>query len=308
MDDLRPDATGELSNRLPLLSVLSTGNYDHVRRDPSGFEGDSHRMVVLLPIDDESDLDIMSQAAVTFGQAAHDSFESADARGGDDMQDDHFRIGVRAGEGSIRRSRAAIKASIQGRLEPRRPGPWESSPDIDPAVIARVFQRLAYLRFLFRASTWRWIIARADFLVEDQLGPWTDLHRGARSTVHPTASLRNAQNIFLGASTRVQSGCVLWASPNARITVGDNTGLGPGTMIFASNHQFEPGLPYFKQPWTERDITIGRDVWVGAGSIVLAGVTIGDGCVVAAGSVVTKDLPPFTIAGGVPARAIKSRQ
>ena len=183
---------------------------------------------------------------------------------------------------------------------------WASHEN-ECAVIAKVLQRLAYLRFLARASTWRWLIARADFIVEDHLTPWASLTRGPRSTVHPTASLRNAFNIQLGASTRVQSGCVLWASENARIVIGDNTGLGPGTMIFASNHQFEPGVPYFQQPWTERDVTIGRDVWVGAGSIVLAGVTIGDGCVVAAGSVVTKDLAPYTIAGGVPARAIKSR-
>ena len=77
--------------------------------------------------------------------------------------------------------------------------------------------------------------------------------------------------------------------------------------MFSSNHTVVPGLPYHKQPWREADIVIGRDVWVGAGSIIVAGVTIGDGTVVAAGSVVTRDLPPMSIAAGVPAKTIANR-
>ena len=61
------------------------------------------------------------------------------------------------------------------------------------------------------------------------------------------------------------------------------------------------------QPYVEKDIIVGNDVWLGAGSIILAGVKVGDGSVVAAGSVVSKDVPDFTIVAGVTAKAIKKR-
>ncbi|MGH7560646.1 MAG: acyltransferase [Gemmatimonadales bacterium] len=174
-------------------------------------------------------------------------------------------------------------------------------------MIGALARRLAYLRFLVRPGAWRWIVDRIDFAVTDHLEPWTQLRRGKKSFVHPTVSFRRAENVVLGDHTRVQPYCCLWASPKAGITVGSDTGIGPGTCIFSSNHQFAPGIPYREQEWTEKSVTIGRDVWVGAGCIILPGVTIGDGAVVAAGSVVTHDVPRHAIVAGVPARAINAR-
>lgn len=170
-----------------------------------------------------------------------------------------------------------------------------------------ILSRFGYLRFLFKVGAWRWLAARIDATVNDHLDPWTRVGRGPRSYVHPSVSFRSPQNIDLGPNTRVQPNCILWASPNAKIVVGELSGLGPGTMLFSSNHTFVPGLPYHKQPWREADIIIGRDCWVGAGTIIVAGVTIGDGTVVAAGSVVTRDIPPNSIAAGVPAKVIGDR-
>jgi acetyltransferase-like isoleucine patch superfamily enzyme len=89
--------------------------------------------------------------------------------------------------------------------------------------------------------------------------------------------------------------------------IGDHTLLGPEVFITASDYQFEFGTPIMDQPKNERDVVIGRDVWLGARAIVAAGVQIGDGCVVGAGSVVTRSLPANTIAAGNPARPIGSR-
>ena len=78
-------------------------------------------------------------------------------------------------------------------------------------------------------------------------------------------------------------------------------------LLTASNYGIEKDTPFLDQPKHDAHIVIGNDVWLGTGVIVLAGVTIGDGCVVAAGAVVTKDIPAGSIAGGVPARVLRAR-
>ena len=67
-------------------------------------------------------------------------------------------------------------------------------------------------------------------------------------------------------------------------------------------------IPSVCQDYYDADVIIGDDVWIGAGSIILAGVSIGRGAVIAAGSVVNHDVPEYAIAGGVPAKLIKSRK
>jgi acetyltransferase-like isoleucine patch superfamily enzyme len=175
-------------------------------------------------------------------------------------------------------------------------------------VIGKLLRRLAYARFLFAPGFWLWLANKIDFLVFDHIQPWCTLPRRERTIIHPSVSFRNAENIELGTHVRIQQSCVLWASPNAKIIVGRHSGVGPGTLIFSSNHQFAPGSPYHEQPWIERAVVVGEDVWIGAGCVILPGVTIGDGAVVAAGAVVTKDVPPFTVVAGVPARRIKARE
>lgn len=85
--------------------------------------------------------------------------------------------------------------------------------------------------------------------------------------------------------------------------------MGPGVKMFSSNHSTKKlNIPMNIQPWVEKDIQVGNDVWLGANTVVVAGVNIGNGTVVAAGSVVTKDLPEYVIAGGVPAKPLRSRK
>ncbi|MFZ5623675.1 MAG: acyltransferase [Gemmatimonadota bacterium] len=174
-------------------------------------------------------------------------------------------------------------------------------------TIGGIIKRFAYMRYLLQRSTWRWIVESLDSVIADHLEPLRGIRLRTHMIVHPSVSFRWGRNIELGAHVRIQPNCCLWASPNSKIVIGDHTGIGPGTLIFSSNHRFEPGMPYHMQPWVEKGVTIGRDVWVGAGCIILPGVTIGDGCVLAAGSVVTRDIPSGAVAGGVPAKIIKQR-
>lgn len=131
---------------------------------------------------------------------------------------------------------------------------------------------------------------------------------GTGSGIAPNVSLRNGDRITLGRGCHIGESCFLWAGDTTgRIEIGDHVSLAPGVFITASDYQFVAGLPFREQPKRERDISIGNDVWLGAGVVVTAGVTIGDGCIVGAGAVVTKDIPAGSIAAGVPARVIGQR-
>lgn len=93
-----------------------------------------------------------------------------------------------------------------------------------------------------------------------------------------------------------------------KITVGDDVRIAAHVMIIAANHIYEdPEKKICEQGLERKSITIGDDVWIGGNASILAGVTIGKGAVVAAGAVVTKDVPPYSVVAGVPARVIKVR-
>lgn len=90
------------------------------------------------------------------------------------------------------------------------------------------------------------------------------------------------------------------------ITIGNRVYTSPLVQLLAVNHVYrDPSLPMVEQGITAEGIIIEDDVWIGAGAIVTDGVRVGKGAVVAAGAVVTKDVPPYSVVGGVPARVIK---
>ncbi len=135
------------------------------------------------------------------------------------------------------------------------------------------------------------------------------LSAGKGTGISPNVSFRNGERIAIGRDCHIGERCHLWAGDSTgRITLGDYVSLAPDVFITASDYKFVTGTPFRQQPKTERDIRIGNDVWLGAQVVVTAGVTIGDGCIVGAGAVVTKDLPPGSIAAGVPARVIGKRE
>ena len=93
------------------------------------------------------------------------------------------------------------------------------------------------------------------------------------------------------------------------VTIGENVLMGPEVIIYTKNHKFDDtNLPIIKQGYEKiMPVTISDDVWVGRRVMIMPGVRIGKGCVIAAGAVVTKDVPSFSVVGGVPAKVIKSR-
>ncbi len=89
------------------------------------------------------------------------------------------------------------------------------------------------------------------------------------------------------------------------ITIGDDVQIGPNVQLLTPTHPVEPGPR--RDKWEAgAPITIGDNVWLGGGAIVLAGVSIGDNTIVGAGAVVTKDLPANVVAVGNPARVVRA--
>jgi acetyltransferase-like isoleucine patch superfamily enzyme len=96
---------------------------------------------------------------------------------------------------------------------------------------------------------------------------------------------------------------------SGKITIGNNVMLAPRVSIYAENHVFDhPELLIRDQGVEKKEVIIEDDCWIAANSIILAGVTIGQGSVVAAGSVVKENVPAYSVVAGVPAKFIKSRK
>jgi acetyltransferase-like isoleucine patch superfamily enzyme len=165
------------------------------------------------------------------------------------------------------------------------------------------------LRYTFSLSNLKTLLLSYGYYIHDQVLGMARIHTGDDPRIHPTASIRNPQNVYLGDNSHINRNCCVWCGESSRITLGDNLLMGPGVMMFAVNHGIAPHTPMTFQPRREEDILVGDDVWLGAGVVVLAGVRIADGCLVAAGAVVTRDLDePYAIYGGVPAKRIGSRR
>ena len=130
------------------------------------------------------------------------------------------------------------------------------------------------------------------------------------ANVHPTVILRHGERIIIGNNCLINHNNVLQAGKVVgEIVIGNHVHTGPNVMIFAYNHRYDnPEIPSILQDYYDGDVIIEDDVWIGAGSIILAGITIGKGSVIAAGSVVNKDIPSYSIVGGVPAKVLKSRK
>lgn len=134
------------------------------------------------------------------------------------------------------------------------------------------------------------------------------IHAAKGARIHATASIRNAQNVYVGKNSHINHLCCVWAGEKSKIVLGDNLLMGPGVGIFSTNHRLVLGEPMTHQERRDASIVIGDDVWLGAHCIITAGTNIANGVVVAAGAVVTRSVTQEgVIVAGIPAKIIGER-
>ena len=115
-------------------------------------------------------------------------------------------------------------------------------------------------------------------------------------------------SIYIGSHTSIGKFNNIRAG-GGNIQIGSHCLLAQFVTIVASNHQTARDALIQSQPWTrDEHVVIGDDVWIGAGVTILPNVTLGDGCIIGSNSVVTRDVPPYAIAAGIPAKVIKYRE
>jgi serine acetyltransferase len=183
-------------------------------------------------------------------------------------------------------------------IDPAQYSPWDFWTTADAA--ARSAQRRAQSGLV--AAHPGWILGEECFLSELASVDADELQLGDRSYVAAGAYLTGTLSI--GRDCSINPYTVI----RGDVRIGDAVRIGAHTSILGFNHTIsDTTVEFFRQPLTSRGIRIGDDVWIGSHVVVLDGVTVGDQSVLAAGAVVTRDVPAGAIVGGNPARLLRWR-
>lgn len=128
------------------------------------------------------------------------------------------------------------------------------------------------------------------------------------TTIDCTGVIRElGESLVVGDYVGMSEGCFIQV--RGPVKIGSHVMFGPGVSIFSENHCFDdPNKRLTEQPTLRKGVVIEDNVWVGAKAIILDGVTVGTGSIVAAGCVVTKDVSPHSVVAGVPGKVIKTRK
>ena len=161
-----------------------------------------------------------------------------------------------------------------------------------------------YVRLLAPLYQHRAFSAKIYGSVRMDTPPYRRFSIGKRSVVESFSCINNAVgDVVIGDYTRIGLHCTVIGP----VTIGNNVNLAQGITVSALNHNFEDTrLRIDEQGVNTSEIVIDDDVWIGANAVITAGVHIGRHSVVAAGAVVTKDVPEYSVVGGVPAKVIRT--
>ena len=133
-----------------------------------------------------------------------------------------------------------------------------------------------------------------------------NVHFADRIALDDNVEVRNltSQELYIGSHTSINRNTVI----RGKVKIGENVSIAPNCMIIGASHRFDDVNKIIKeQGFVVKGIEIGSDVWIGANCCILDGTTIGSGCVIGAGSIVTKSIPPGCVAFGNPCRVVRKR-
>jgi len=133
--------------------------------------------------------------------------------------------------------------------------------------------------------------------------PWNKFELGAHSTIEDFSTINNGVgHVIIGDRTRIGLGNTLIGP----VTIGNDIRLAQNVVLSGLNHNYtDISLPIHAQGVSTAPIVIEDETWIGSNAVIVAGVTVGKHCIVAAGSVVTKSVPPYSVVVGNPARVLK---
>ena len=125
--------------------------------------------------------------------------------------------------------------------------------------------------------------------------------------IEDDVDLLGLKNIKIGSGTFIGKSCRLIAY-NEKINIGENVLIAANSVILTRSHNYSTtNISINKQGYSNKSVDIADDVWIGVNCVILYGVKIGQGAIIAANSVVNKDVEPYSIVGGSPAKLIKKR-
>ncbi len=172
----------------------------------------------------------------------------------------------------------------------------------------RFFWLFLYLTFLqhLPATDGRYPLSKMVRRMRSSVGKRLFDNCGINVNIEKGANFGSGKGISIGNNSGLGINCKV----RGPLRVGDDVMMGPDVMIFTSNHETSRiDTPMRLQGSAKiKPVTIGDDVWIGARVIILPGVTIGQGAILAANAVVTKDVPEYAVVGGNPAKLIKFRK
>ncbi len=127
------------------------------------------------------------------------------------------------------------------------------------------------------------------------------------TVIECTGNIKNmGVGLVIGDDVGISQNCFIQV--RGKVTIGSHVMFGPNVSIFSENHGFNDlVMPMISQPTVRGEVIIEDDVWLGTRSVILSGVRIGKGSIIAAGALVNRDIPPYSIVAGVPGKVIKSR-
>lgn len=170
---------------------------------------------------------------------------------------------------------------------------------------ATLKERLQLLRFYLKTGISPTIGLNVPSLENVTIGPGSSF---GNYTQIICQDAHNGSEIRIGSGVITNSGVIINADNGGKIHIGDDVLVGPNVIFRAANHSTEKvDVKIKSQGHKPGTIVIGNNVWLGANAVILPNVTIGEGSIIGAGSIVNKDIPSFCLAAGVPAKVLRLR-